>query len=263
MFAETGVFTLANGSTYVYVRIESRILLNWQPPISHPGRPGLCAGGFTLTELLVVLVVIVLLAVLAIPAASRMLASADRAPCASNLRQIGAAMHSFAADNNGVLPHSIRLVQGRLQCWDKALFDGGYLSDIRVFRCPADKLPRNLGEGEHPRSYALNSNVFYEEGREGELSSSHLRGRPSRASKGISAIVFAFERPTPTFAFNRRSSIAFNNPVPSQMGAPPDPNIPHGSGANYLFGDGHVKFLDYRDEGSNFAAKYFAVSPTP
>jgi len=230
------------------------------------------SSAFTLIELLVVIGIIAVLVALAFPALGKVRSAADRTKCASNLRQIATAMNTFAADNDGILPYSITVDENhQLQCWDKALFDGGYLPDFRVFACPADKLPRNLSEGEYMRSYALNSNVFYEKGKEATLAAHHLRGRLARAEKGINAIVLAFERPTAAFAFNRRSSIAFDNPSVGTIGVAPDPNIPHVTAANYLFCDGHVEFLDYRREGSSlaemktkFGEKYFAVTrPAP
>lgn len=60
--------------------------------------------GYTLVELLVVIVVIALLAALALGALGRVRESGNSAACLKNLRQIGAAAHGYAADNNGVLP---------------------------------------------------------------------------------------------------------------------------------------------------------------
>lgn len=62
------------------------------------------APAFTLMELLVTLTIISLLAALVIPAFTRAISSSRSAACAANLRQIGAACFSFAADNDGMLP---------------------------------------------------------------------------------------------------------------------------------------------------------------
>lgn len=64
--------------------------------------------GFTLIELLVVIAIIAILAALAFPLASRMIASGHTGKATANLRQIGALMASYTADNNNRLPVLIR-----------------------------------------------------------------------------------------------------------------------------------------------------------
>lgn len=64
-------------------------------------KPG---AGFTLLELLTVLAVISILAALLIPGAKAMTERSKSVKCQNNLRQIGAALISYAADNNQTLP---------------------------------------------------------------------------------------------------------------------------------------------------------------
>jgi len=63
-------------------------------------------SGFTLVELLVVMGIIAILASIATPAYLNALSHARTAKCSGNLRTIGAAMITFAGDNNGNLPIS-------------------------------------------------------------------------------------------------------------------------------------------------------------
>ncbi len=59
---------------------------------------------FTLVELLTVLAVVAILAALGFPALGSFMKRADETKCVSNLRQMGAAIASYAAENNNELP---------------------------------------------------------------------------------------------------------------------------------------------------------------
>ena len=65
------------------------------------------AEAMTLIELLVVIAIIAIFAGLLLPAFGKVLATLDRTKCTHNLRQVGAAIGSYVADNNGYLPGPI------------------------------------------------------------------------------------------------------------------------------------------------------------
>jgi prepilin-type N-terminal cleavage/methylation domain-containing protein/prepilin-type processing-associated H-X9-DG protein len=75
-------------------------------------------GAFTLIELLTVTAIIAVLAVLGVSAIGRGLESSKSAKCATNLKQLAAAVMSYAADNNGMVPPSaIPKDSGGLSIW--------------------------------------------------------------------------------------------------------------------------------------------------
>lgn len=98
--------------------------------------------GFTLVELLVVIGIIAILGAISFGAVTSALAHAKMAKCTSNLRSIGVAMLSFAADNNGNLPESGKVVY--YNATDSATGAYGWTqqlepyigTDRTVFQCP-------------------------------------------------------------------------------------------------------------------------------
>lgn len=97
------------------------------------------ARGFTLMELLVVIAIIAVLAGLTMTVYQRGLRNSRAVDCMSNLRQIGAALARYVAENDGAFP---TLVMARLSTADPSpALDtelAAYISDARVFACAED-----------------------------------------------------------------------------------------------------------------------------
>src|SRR5687767_11923981 len=68
---------------------------------------GAGGGGFTLTELLVVIGLITVLISMLLPTLGRVRAAANATTCMSNIRQMGNAWTMYLAENRGRLPELI------------------------------------------------------------------------------------------------------------------------------------------------------------
>lgn len=114
---------------------------------------------FTLTEVLVALVVVGILTTIAAIGVPGARTSAQRIQCASNMRQIGVALLSYATDNDGFLPQT-RHSASHASNWIYTL--APYLDNVDAVRvCPADE-PQRRSEilRLETTSYLLNDIIF-------------------------------------------------------------------------------------------------------
>ena len=115
------------------------------------------AVGFTLIELLIVIAILAVLLSILVPALQSTKMYAKRVSSASNLRQIGYAIHYYADDNRGYFPLTAHTQSDIEVTWIYTLKP--YLSEMDKVRiCPADpKGPERLRHS--TTSYILNEYI--------------------------------------------------------------------------------------------------------
>jgi prepilin-type processing-associated H-X9-DG protein len=105
-------------------------------------------SAFTLVEILVIVAIIGILAALIFPVYQRIQAGGQAAACLSNLRQIGAGLNAYLNDNSMKMP-TLELARNNVNDNVPVIdntFDK-YLTDKRVFICPADTQHLGLTTG--------------------------------------------------------------------------------------------------------------------
>jgi prepilin-type N-terminal cleavage/methylation domain len=190
---------------------------------------------FTLIELLTVIAIIGILAAIILATLGQVRRSADRAGCASNLRQIGFAVQLYVQDNKGRLPGPCYNAQGASGGGQLFPFLTPYVGAgpegkaPPVFDCPAWTKATNGAAGLNrffylPALKLANSTIIqpfgYPAGEKGE--NPHLLR----------------EIPDPS---RNRAIVDFDQGVSNSAATVASPV--HGSGRNVLFFDGHVSFV--------------------
>lgn len=220
--------------------------------------------GFTLIELLVVIAIIAILAAILFPVFARARENARRASCQSNLKQIGLGFIQYTQDYDEKLPSNQYAWSGTgLINWDEAIYP--YVKSVQLFVCPSYTNPTNgtaqynadstgtslLNQwtGTPNRDYAMNAylmagmastiggladnNGFLSQAAINNPAEVFLAGESLRTNMGgwYASIIYAHSG-SPQITYARTN-------VSSSTGT----GVAHFDGANWLYVDGHVKWL--------------------
>ena len=183
-------------------------------------------AGFTLIELLVVIAVIAILAAILFPVFARARENARRSSCQSNLKQVGIAMMQYLQDNDE--RYMVADHEGTPPAYPWFAPLQPYIKSEQVFRCPSLSETFTAPATKPSSDYIING--FFSHG-------SHQAQFGQTAQQ-----IMIAER-------KEGEEVLDYHPWASD-GGPEWDNIGqdrHLEGANYLFADGHVKWLKWEN----------------
>lgn len=202
---------------------------------------------FTLIELLVVIAIIAILAAILFPVFARARENARRASCQSNLKQIGLGIMQYTQDYDESLPYATLDCCGARQFSGDGLFWADviqpYVKSTQLFVCPSNTRTNSPGSGPTSTlqmSYGAVSNGVSGGGADFAFTLYSGSGSPSKLA--------SFNSVADTFMIGEiQSSVAatyayFLDNACTSYNACPGRN--HFDGGNWLYADGHVKYLN-------------------
>jgi prepilin-type N-terminal cleavage/methylation domain-containing protein len=223
-------------------------------------------SAFTLIELLVVIAIIAILAAILFPVFAQLRDKARQATCQSNLRQLGVGLNLYAQDFDETYPMSINY-GSPINSWDQQAIS--YLGfqvvnsnpNTMILRCPNDDIVRVWSNCANSytaniRSYTMpaiaNGDTLisgaYTKPCPTCYTTAYFDGRALADVPDVSGTILLAESHNNQNNFANNSGAYVSNP-PAQgtnrscPGQPATVAPPHQQGWEYLFADGHVKWL--------------------
>lgn len=200
---------------------------------------------FTLIELLVVIAIIGVLAAILFPVFARARENARKSSCLNNLKQVGLAAMQYTQDYDECMVKIYSAYgpgSANLMWWQDVLQP--YTKSYQLVICPSQNPPssypsnRPLGRP-NPLLTSYAGNNIYADASGGALFP------PLRAGGGAGRSLAEFEEPAGTIIFTelRRGNMEIFDWEHTDLGSSPTVDRRHMEGCNFVFADGHVKWL--------------------
>ena len=201
--------------------------------------------GFTLVEILVVIAIIGVLAALLFAVFSRAREKGRSASCQNNLRQIAIAMQQYVGDNDGAFPPIFSVINEDPDNFKSLDWDGminPYIKSRAIFYCPTNKAESSwVYTGGNVAGYAYNNVDLNRLDKKAKVFS----GLRESKFDSLSDIVLNYDYPIYVGDSSEYETI--------EASCGPQPLIDlHSGGANFSYGDGHVKWLSSQQAGELF-----------
>ncbi len=240
-------------------------------------------NGFTLIELLVVIAIIAILAAMLLPALTRAKQKSHSVACLNHLKQLLIGSMIYSGDNREMWPlnnqgdSTLNLANPPASYVAKVWAEGRegsnlideqtaegmvsprisllapYVRHKLVFRCPGDKKPWHINNGQavmRPRSYGMNAYVGWNAPRYNNMPDESRYRVYKKATDNAGPKIFMFGEIhgdslcRPMFGINMDSQMIYHYP-----------GNYHGKGSSFGFIDGHAEVHRWRDSQFN--------NPTP
>ncbi len=215
--------------------------------------------GFTLIELLVVIAIIAILAAILFPVFAKAREKARQASCASNEKQIGLAILQYVQDYDEKFPlagYAGGVNNGRPDTpwgnwpdkntgWNETTQP--YIKSTQVFKCPSATAGTNFGDDSDrtgAMNYCMNSEMTDGYGGQNPVTLAQL-------SFPAVSIMLAEDRGAASEAavWSNRAEWGWTGSHRDRLND--GTLLRHTEGANYLFGEGHVKWIRGSAAGLN------------
>lgn len=203
--------------------------------------------GFTLIELLVVIAIIAILAAILFPVFAKAREKARTASCQSNLKQIGIALKMYVQDYDETGPNAYYAVGSQVMYFVNQLHP--YIKNKQLWACPSEK-GGGIGEasdiytGADTGSWNTNDAVRYTlSGLVIGLDDAKILS-PASMFAAWDASSYYWRREHDSYAGNNGPGTAgYDCMRPGMSTATLSDDGRHSDGNNYLYVDGHVKWL--------------------
>ena len=217
--------------------------------------------GFTLIELLVVIAIISILATILFPVFARARENSRRTACLSNLKQIALGFMQYTQDYDERYPANFSEPDGAARRIYYFAAVHPYIKNKQVWLCPSEANPTTIGADAATGGWAINDTVqYYYNYYFGGSGSASYRLSQSAIQTPSEVFILWDMASGPLYASHFAGSQAIIRDRDAVRPGLRSGNGRHLEGDNYMFADGHVKWLSRK--GVLFGSSTTAANQT-